>query len=234
MRRSDLVGPIPTATFTGTTTPFGSLGQPPEAPQAPNFNTGQQTPKANLNTLDDRLSANVILQEGILWGLQTTTASGRAALHWFKLRAADNVLLQEGVISDPQLHFYYGSLGVNEFGDVVIGASGSSPDHFVSTYAFVGDSAGGTVLGTTTFGAPMLLKAGVDDYEALDGIGRNRWGDYSATVVDPADPFSFWTFQEFVSADNQYAIQVTQIIIPEPGGGLIVTAGILILVRRRR
>ena len=56
----------------------------------------------------------------------------------------------------------------------MIAASGSSENQFVSSYAFVGDSAGNTVLGNTTFGAPMLLKASVDDYEALDGSGRNR------------------------------------------------------------
>jgi hypothetical protein len=233
LRRTDLVGPIATATLVGTTTTISSFGNPPEAPQKQNFSTGQQTPKADINTLDNRLGANVVLQEGVLWGIQTCSVSGRAALRWFKMLASNNELLESGVISDPDLYFYYGSIAVNEFGDVVIGASGSSVNQFVSSYAFVGDSAGDSVLGTTTFGAPMLLKAGVDDYEVLDGVGRNRWGDYTATMLDPGDPFSFWTIQEFVSADNQYSLQVTQILVPEPGA-LALASFTLILIRRSR
>ena len=36
---------------------------------------------------------------------------------------------------------------------------------------------------------------------ALDGGGRNRWGDYSATVLDPTDPGTFWVFQEYTAQD---------------------------------
>ena len=75
----------------------------------------------------------------------------------------------------------------------------------------------------TGIGAPTLLHAGTGPYEHLDGIGRNRWGDYSATVVDPTNPYSFWTFQEFAMDGNQWGIRVTQLIlagdepvIPEP------------------
>jgi hypothetical protein len=62
----------------------------------------------------------------------------------------------------------------------------------------------------------MLLKAGVSDYERLDSQNRNRWGDYSATTVDPADPSIFWTTQEFVSAADVWSTQVTELIVPQP------------------
>ena len=46
----------------------------------------------------------------------------------------------------------------------------------------------------------------------------SRWGDYSATTVDPDDDRRFWTIQEWVSADNVWSTQITEIIIvPEPG-----------------
>jgi hypothetical protein len=225
VRHGQVVGPLNSATFSVATTLLAGGDSPIEAPQP--------GPKQDIFTLDNRISGNVVLQEGTLWGVQVALRNGRNALHWFKIRASDNATLQEGYITDPDLHFYYGSVAVNEFGDVVIGASGSSESQFVSSYAFVGDSEGNTVLGDTTFGAPMLLKAGVDDYEVLDGAGRNRWGDYSATMVDPSDPFSFWTIQEFVSADNQYSLQVTQILIPEPGG-IAMSCIALVLLRRKR
>jgi hypothetical protein len=100
-----------------------------------------------------------------------------------------NTLRESGLIADPRLSFYYGSIAVNEFGHAVIGFSGSGPSQFVSTYAVEGR----TRDGVPTFGAPVLLKAGVSDNEVTVGAGRNRWGDYSATTVDPDDPFRFWT-----------------------------------------
>ena len=237
LRRTDLTGTIASGSITGPTilNSLNSLNPPPTADQADNFATGQQTPKANIYTLDQRITANVALRGGVIWGVQTGNVNGNCGLQWFKIRASDNQVLQTGIISDPSISYYYGSIAVNEFGDVVIGANGSGADTFVSSYAFVGDSAGDNPLGATTFGAPLLLKAGVDDYQRLDSTGRNRWGDYSATTPDPSNPFSFWTIQEFVSADNEYSLQVTQILIPEPASiAMLVITFTLGTSRRRR
>ena len=129
-----------------------------------------------------------------------------------------------GTITDPDLDFYFPSIAVNPAGGVLIGYSGSSDNQFVSSYA----SAGRTSGGVTTFDAPRLLQAGVSDYERIDGIGRNRWGDYSATVVDPVDSSSFWTFQEFVDGTDSYATQITQVRVGGGGGngrnGINITA----------
>ena len=82
----------------------------------------------------------------------------------------------------------------------------------MTSYAVLGR----TLSGITTFGRPVLLKAGVAGYFEDFGAGRNRWGDYSATVADPADPFVFWTFQEFVSSEDVWSTQITQLLPPRP------------------
>jgi len=46
---------------------------------------------------------------------------------------------------------------------------------------------------------PLPLKAGVDSYAVYDCC-RNRWGDFSATVLDPTDPSVLWTLQEYAEA----------------------------------
>jgi hypothetical protein len=99
------------------------------------------------------------------------------------------------------LSLYYPSLAVNGNGDVVIAFTGSSPDHFPSAYAVVGY----TNSGTTTFGSIALIARGNGAWTG------NRWGDYSSTVVDPSDSTKFWTFQELVNADDQWAVNVTEI-----------------------
>jgi len=152
---------------------------------------------------------SIVLRNSAFWGVHTVNNGGRAALRWFQIDAERNVLLQEGLITNPDLDFFYGSVAVNEFGDVVIGFNGSGPSQFASSYAVLGT----TVSGITTFGEPLLLQAGVATYavQQIAEVPRTRWGDYSATVVDPTDPFTFWTFQEWVSAENTWATQITQL-----------------------
>lgn len=146
----------------------------------------QPEPGSFLDTGDNRFSSNLILQNGTIWGVQTVGDRDHSAVRWFQIDADTNALLQEGLIADDKLDFYYGSIAVNQFNDVVIGFNGSGSSQFVSSYAVLGE----TNSGITTFGNPLLLKAGVDNYYG------GSWGDYSATVRDPSDPFRFWTFQE--------------------------------------
>ena len=94
----------------------------------------------------------------------------------------------------------------------------------------------------TSFGDPVLLKAGVSDYEVTFGAGRNRWGDYSATTLDPDDPRRFWTIQEWVSETDIWSTQITQVsvvpvgVVPEPTTLLLfgITAAGLGLARGRQ
>ncbi|MEE9211792.1 MAG: dockerin type I domain-containing protein [Phycisphaeraceae bacterium] len=170
----------------------------------------QPGPKKDLDNIDDRFSSALVLQEGSYWGVQAGNSGGRSAVRWFEINASDNQLLQEGLISDSDLDLLYPSIAVNEFGDMVVGFTGTSENQFPSAYAVVGET---DQAGNTAFDNLILLQAGVDDYERLDSQNRNRWGDYSATVLDPSDPFRFWTFQEFVSAEDIWAIQITELLL---------------------
>ncbi|MFE4106733.1 hypothetical protein [Almyronema epifaneia] len=176
-------------------------------PFAPIFSADQPGPKQDLEIGGDRLSTHTVTQNGAVWGVQTVEQAGRAALRWFQIDAATGQLLQEGLIADPENDFYYGSIAVNDYEDVVIGFNASGPNQFVSAYAITGQTAGNA----TTFSDPLLLKAGVSDYEVTFGAGRNRWGDYSATTLDPADQLTFWTFQEYVSAEDRWSTQITEL-----------------------
>lgn len=169
----------------------------------------QPGPRRNLDAGDDRFSANIVFQNGSYWGVQSVRSrAGRAALRWFEIDAATLERRQGGLVANPNLDFYYGSIAVNPSGEVVIGFSGSGARRFVSAYAVAGETRGGQ----TRFGRPRLLKAGRSTYQRLGGeSGENRWGDYSATVVDPSDPSTFWTFQEFVLRRDRWAIQITEL-----------------------
>jgi hypothetical protein len=201
------------------TTPVPGIAVPPAA--------DQPGPKPDLDAGDSRFSGNVVLQGGSLWAVHGVDVNGRAAVRWLRFDPGTDILLESGLIADPALAFYYPSIAVNDFGEIVIGMSGSSSAQYVSTYAVVGEHAGGV----TTFETPILLKAGVSDYQRVGSDGRNRWGDYSATVLDPSDPHTFWTFQELVSASNTWAVQITQlVVVPEPGTLALLVLGLATLV----
>ena len=168
--------------------------------------------KTDIDGGDTRFSGNVILQNGSLWAVHGVESAGRAAVEWYEIDPQSNVVLQNGVISDSSLGFNFPSIAVNDYDDVVIGFSGGDPATFMSSYAVVGQ----TIAGVTRFGPVTQLAAGLADYEITDDFGRNRWGDYSATVVDPVNEKHFWTFQEIASAPDEWSVQVTQLIVPEP------------------
>ncbi len=200
--RNDVVGDASAPALLGPTLlPTQGFRAPPPAPQPgpkPGLETGQ--------TLAQFEAAPVLL-DGSIWAVGNVDAGGRAALRWLQIDVATNETLQTGVITHAELALYYGSIAVNERGQVVIGCSGSSETQFVSSYVIVGETEGGV----TTFGEPILLRAGQADYFLDFGSGRNRWGDYSATVVDPTDSRVFWTIQEFVLAEDRWATQITEL-----------------------
>ncbi len=175
----------------------------------------QPGPKQNITVEDTRLVAAPFEVGNSIWiAYSVNDAGGRSAIRWQQLNRATGAVEQSNTIRDATLSFYYPSIAANRFGDVVIGFSGSSESQPVS--AFV--SAGKTVGGVTTFDSPMMTVAGVASYERLDDFTprRNRWGDYSSTSLDPINDKVFWTIQEFVSAEDQWSTQITQVIIDQP------------------
>ena len=181
------------------------------------INPPQPDPAAtNLDNGDSRISAIVQQVGSVIYAVHDEEVNahldsnqvwtGQAAIRWSTINAADYSIIQSGTLSDPVIHYFYPSIAANQDGTVVIGCNGSSTNSFVSSYAFVGE----TVNGVTTFGPPLLLKAGSASYIATDPKrGDTRWGDYSATSVDPTEPTRFWTIQMVPASAQAYITQIT-------------------------
>jgi hypothetical protein len=163
---------------------------------------------------DARIAASARRVGDIVYATHAIEQDNRAAIRWYKIDAVNNTLIQSGTISDPVLDLFYPSIAANESGVVVIGCNGSSPTNYISSYAV----AGSTTNGTLSFGDLTLLKAGTATYRNPDpNTGESRWGDYSATTVDPADPTRFWTIQMIATGRTAWATQITELLT---GGGL--------------
>ncbi len=169
----------------------------------------QAGPNDNIDTSDARIVSNVVEVGNSLWFAHSVAdpSFGGSAIRWYEIDETTNAVLQTGLINDPNIDFYNPSIAVNAAGNVVIGSSGSGNSQAVSAYVFYGT----TTAGITTFASPQLVRQGSGNYAILDGFGNNLWGEYSATVVDPSDSSTFWTFQEFASASDRWSVQVSQI-----------------------
>jgi hypothetical protein len=167
-------------------------------------------------------TSSVVFQNDKMFAVQGIQHNGLAALRWLEIGDAltNPVLLDSGIINPPDLNVYDGSIAVNAFGQVLIGFSGSGPNDYPSAYAV----AGTLVDDQLQLGDPMLLKAGDGPFMGLPGseLGKPvvRWGDYSATTVDPADPTHFWTTQEWAADKGSFGIvwstEITEIIFAPP------------------
>jgi hypothetical protein len=186
-----------------------SNGLIPVTPYQDLGNQGALQPESGIGifTGSTIIASSVVMRNAVIWGVQTVGNLGRAALRWFAIDGSTNALLQEGLIADPTRDVFMGSIAVNACNDVVIGFNQSGPSEYVSAYAV----AGATVGNVTTFGEPILLRSGVARYEVTAGAVMARWGDYSATVVDPVRPLTFWTFQEWPSARDVWSTQITEL-----------------------
>ena len=149
---------------------------------------------------------NAVLRDGTLWTTHTVldNTESRTEVAWYQLDPATasnttpGVPVQQGRIGHATRYYYYPSIAVNANGDVGIGFSGSSPTEYAGAYytARAASDPPGTMQSVAT------LKAGLGYYSiGLD----NRWGDYSATCVDPTDDLTFWTVQEYADFGNTWA-----------------------------
>ena len=223
---SDISNVFKRSNIFNASTPSASLSSPVNVTvnsysDAPNATQPDGT--TDLDTGDSRFRSFVHQVGNSLWAVHGINADGRAAIRWYEIDKNTNAVLQSSTIGDPDRDYYYPSIAVNQFGNVVIGFNRSGLTEFVSSYAVVGN----TIDGVTTFSSPILLKSGVANYS----LGNKRWGDYSATTVDPNDPSIFWTIQAVASAPNTWSTQITEIkitTVPESSSTLgTLTFGVL-------
>jgi hypothetical protein len=213
-------GTTPTLTAAATlTTP--DYGPVPNAPA--------QNSTVPINTGDDRVQM-ATMRNNRLWtcrNVGVNSAGGaanpdRCACEWFELNVSGSAptLVQRGRVfdtasSDPRFYFYP-SIMVSGQGHAAMGFSGVRSTEFVGAYT-CGRLAGDP---PNTMQAITLLKAGEGAYQVLDNIGRNRWGDYSYTSLDPNDDMTLWTLQEFAllpaAAVDHWGTWAARLLAPPP------------------
>lgn len=144
---------------------------------------------------------NVVFRNGRLWTVNHVGSADRQRVDvaWYEIDPAEASLseagspIQEGRISDSVMSFFYPSIAVNKDNHVMIGFSASSPAMYTGAYYTAREAKDPP----GSMQPVEVMKEGLGPYYKTFGAGRNRWGDYSATTVDPEDDRTFWTIQEY-------------------------------------
>lgn len=154
---------------------------------------------------DDRIQ-NCVLRKSSLWCTHTafSTSTRRSMVQWWQIDTAALQIQQNGRIDDPMgVNFYaYPSIAVNKNGDMLLGYSRFSAGQYASadySLRLAGDP-------PNTLRSDTVFKQGEAPYNRTMGDAfSNRWGDFSATVVDPLDDTGFWTIQEYAASPSVFA-----------------------------
>jgi hypothetical protein len=196
------------------TRPGGGWTQPggDNGPQqcVPGVSIPTQTCPATVRGIDvgdAQVRSNPVFRNGRVWYSQTIalpagglTVNSRFVAQWTSVTATTGVFVDGGRVEDATAtlnnggkHFIYPSLGVNKNNDVLMGFSELESDDYVDAgYTFrLGTDAAGTMRD------PAIYKEGEDYYSKTFSGTRNRWGDYSHTLIDPVNDRDLWTVQEY-------------------------------------
>ena len=190
----------------------------------------------NLDGLDDRLFSAMV-SNGRLWtahsiGVNNTGVAGatnnRNAARWYEIQNlnATPSVLQAGTLFDNnavndanQRNYWIPTIAVSGQGHAVLGTSIAGTNERIN--AFVTGRQSGDTLGTMREGPGGALIPGYTASSTAynppgDPGPPRRWGDYSATVVDPLDDMTMWTFQEYCNGTNTYGVAGVRLIAPPP------------------
>ena len=150
-------------------------------------------------------------------GVANTSSADRVATRWYSVNVSGSTMTlgQSGTLFDNAASspksFWMGSISASGQGHAAAGA----------TQAGAAAAANAIIAGryaSTTAGSlftPVQVTSYAESYNLQSGETQ-RWGDYSQTVTDPSDDMTMWTFQQFVSGTDRWAVRATQIKAPPP------------------
>ncbi|MBK6726085.1 MAG: tandem-95 repeat protein [Xanthomonadales bacterium] len=189
-----------TPTFTLTQLSQGNIDSGAAMPGAPQPGTDAGGTNRLLDAGDKR-ALEAVWRANDLWTVFTIVSnaapnSGQPTARYLRLDTTTPSALSiadsgnaGGEDISAGLYTYYPSIGLNDYGHMAMGFTGSNASTYASSYAVsrrAGDGAG-------VLSATKLVKAGVAHYYRAFGGTRNRWGDYTATPRDPSTQ-CFWHY----------------------------------------
>ena len=169
---------------------------------------------------DDRF-LNAIWANNVLWtGSSTAVPGAVSGLSMFEVDTSGNTLPNADVISSSiSESFAYPNFALDSNGVPFFSFSRGSSSRFMSsgTFAFL--------QGTQSVADALVLNGGAGqgpyDCHCTGGQPPTRWGDYSGSAIDPANPTTVWVATEYSAVgdghDNNWGTLLTRVTLDPPG-----------------
>jgi hypothetical protein len=191
------------------------------------FDNAPQLGSTDTVRSNDGRIMNALVRNGSLWcthmaGLPISLAD-RVTAKWWEINVdagrpgyALGETVQSGNIDGNDsfgnpMNFIFPSIAVNSQDDVVVGFSGTSLGTYVGCY-----------YASRRASTPAGFMEEIVEYKGGEGAyGGTRWGDYSATCIDPENfplDVELWTLQEYAISSDTYGIWWARV---SPGDGAI-------------
>lgn len=151
-------------------------------------------------------------------GVAVQNQATRTATRWYGLTAngANITLGQSGTLFDNTAfgprNYWFGDISGTGQGHAVLGASVAGTSAYAN--AVIAGRYASTAAGSLF--APVNASDYAANYNLQGGEAVQRWGDYSQTALDPSDDMTLWTFQQFTSGTDRWAVRAIQIKAPPP------------------
>jgi cell division septation protein DedD len=132
-------------------------------------------------------------------GNYTVSSGGVAAVRWFELRnvtAGPVTVYQQSTYQPDSTWRWMGSAAMDGQGNIAVGFSASSST--INPQIRYASRLASDPLSTLSQEAHLYDGTG-----SQSGTG-NRWGDYSAMVIDPVDDATFWYTNEYYSSTGAF------------------------------
>lgn len=160
---------------------------------------------------------NFLTHETMLVNNAVDAGGGKPAPRWYELRRTPPgsgawSLFQEGTFGPGSTteNRWMASLAMDNSGNIAMG------------YSFTDSGAGTPVqpslryTGRMAADPPGTMTQGENTLVSGTGVqtGTNRWGDYAALSIDPADECTFWFTGEYMITSNAWATRIGSFTLP--------------------
>jgi hypothetical protein len=169
---------------------------------APNGVNAPQSGGTSIDLGDQRIQ-NVFYRAGSIWSAQTifmpTSSPTYAGLQIARLNpyAGSHIETIRFLDASGAGMYGYPSIAVNDDGDFFVGYGAFFTTTFASGYFSYRRNGSGSF-------EHFNIANGLANYVKNDRSGKNRWGDYTATAIDPEDDKAVWTIQEYARTGNTW------------------------------
>lgn len=152
-----------------------------------------------------------IHRRGSIWAthnVRTPETGDRTIVRWYEIRTGNwpleglPYLAQWGEIDEgPGIHTFCPSIAADHHGNAAVSYSRSSEHEYIAPWRAIrlaSDPPG-------TMNNRAMVRPSTASFTIMP-----RWGDYSATVVDPVNPCTFWSHQQFTTSPNDWRTWVAR------------------------